>query len=301
MYVITGATGNTGRIVAERLLAEKKPVRVLGRSIARLRNLAIAGADPVACDLSDASALSRAFRGARAVYLMIPPDLGSPDYRRQQDHMSEAMFTALKNTGVKYAVTLSSIGAEQQNGTGSILGLHHLEQMLNDIEDLNVLHLRPGYFMENSLAQTAIIPQMKSAGGPLDADLRLPMVATRDVGRAAATALLKLDFQGPGTRELHGERDLSMREATMIIGHAIAKPDLEYKQLPDHTVRGALATTGWSPNVIDLVLEMARGFNSAHIAAREKRSPQTTTPTSFEAFVAEVFVPVYHGRETVAA
>jgi uncharacterized protein YbjT (DUF2867 family) len=190
---------------------------------------------------------------------------------------------------------LSSFGADKSEKTGPVVGLHRLEQKLNRVAGLNVLHLRAGYFMENTLAQIGIIQAMGMIAGPLRPDLKIPMIATRDIGAAAAEALLRLDFRQQQTRELLGERDLSMAEATAIIGRAIDRPTLAYTWLPDEQARPALIQTGMSPSLADLVLEGAAALNSGHWRALETRSPQNSTPTSYETFVAEEFVPRYRG------
>src|SRR5207253_7869100 len=130
--------------------------------------------------------------------------------------------------------------------TGPVLGLHNLEQKLNQINGANVLHLRAAYFMENTLPQASPIRQMGSAAGPLRADLKLPMIATRDIGTAAAEALLDPSVRGKQTRELLGQRDLSYAEVATIIGKAIGKPELKYVQLPDDQFRGVLVQMGMS-------------------------------------------------------
>ena len=91
-----------------------------------------------------------------------------------------------------------------------------------------------------------------------------------------------------------------MAEVATIIGKAIGKPDLNYLQLPDEQVRAALTQLGMSLNVANLILEMAGALNSGHMRALEQRSAQNTTPTSFESFVAEEFVPRYRGKSTAA-
>jgi uncharacterized protein YbjT (DUF2867 family) len=300
MYVITGASGNTGNVLASRLIAEGQPVRVISRNADHLQSLAAAGAEIFACDLMDAETLTKAFAGAQAIYAMVPPSMTSQDYRAQQDRMTDAIARAVEQAGVEYAVSLSSLGADKSEKTGPVAGLHHLEQRLNRITGLNVLHLRPGYFMENTLAQIGIIKAMGVAAGPVRPDLNLPMIATRDIGLAAAEALLSLNFSGQKTRELHGQRDISYTEATEIIGKAIGKPDLAYLQLPDEQVRAALIQTGMSPNVADLILELSEALNTGRVVALEQRSAENTTATSFEAFVAEEFAPRYHGRFAAA-
>lgn len=295
MYVITGATGNTGNVAARRLLAEGQKVRVIGRSAETLQPLADEGAEPFVCDLANTESLSRAFAGAQAVYAMVPPAMTSEDYRAHQDRITDSIATAMEKAGVEYAVSLSSMGADKSEKTGPVVGQHYLEQRFNQIAGLNVLHLRPGYFMENTLAQIGIIKAMGMAAGPLLPELKLQMTATRDIGTAAAESLLKLDFSGQQTRELHGQRDISMTEAAEIIGAGVGKPDLAYVHLPDEQVRPALIQIGMSPNVADLLLELAAALNSGHIVALEKRSAQTTTATSYESFVAEEFAPRFHG------
>lgn len=300
MYVITGATGNTGSVVARKLLSEGKEVRAIGRSRDRLASLSDAGAEAFVCDMTDTAALTRAFSGAQAVYAMVPSAMTTQDLRADQDQIAEAIAGAVEQAGVKYVVSLSSVGADRAEGTGPIVGLHGLEQRLNRIPGLNVLHLRPGYFMENTFEQIGAIQAMGITAGPLRSDLMIPMIATRDIGAAAAKALLDLDFGPQQTSELLGQRDISMAEVATIIGKAIGKPDLTYMQLPDEQVRTALTSLGMSLNLVNLILEMSAGLNSAHVRALQTRSPENTTPTSYELFVKEEFVPRYGGKSMSA-
>ena len=300
MYVVTGATGHTGNVVAKALLARGEKVRVVGRNADRLKALVAEGAEPFAADLTDVAGVTRAFVGAKAVYVMMPPDLASPDYRAFQNRVTDAITAVVRSTGVTHAVTLSSIGADKPDKTGPVVGVHCLEQQLNGIDGLNVLHLRAGYFMENTLAQIGIIRATGMAAGPLRPDLKLPMIATQDIGETAANALLSLDFRQKETRELLGQRDITMTEVAQIIGRAVGKPDLRYVQAPDEQVRAAMIQLGMSPNMADLILEMSAALNSGYMRALEPRSPQNTTPTSYETFVTEEFVPLYEGKAAAA-
>jgi uncharacterized protein YbjT (DUF2867 family) len=300
MYVVIGATGNTGSVVAKQLLAHEQKVRAIGRSADRLQALAQLGAELFVADSTDAAALTRAFSGAQAVYLMIPPELGSQDLRAHQERVTDAFVTAIQKSGVKHAVTLSSIGADKADKTGPVIGLYELEQKLNRIAGINILHLRAGYFMENTLGQVSLIRALGKAAGPVQADLKLPLIASRDIGNFAADALLKLNFSGKQTRELQGQRDLDYSEVAVIIGKGIGQPDLQYVQLPHEQVRPALLQMGMSGNVADLLLEMTDSLNSGYMKPLEKRSSQNTTPTSFETFVAEKFVPLYQQKQKAA-
>lgn len=301
MYVILGATGNTGSRIAENLLAKGQKVRVVGRSADRLAGLVSRGAEAFTGSVDDAAVMTRAFTGARAVYAMIPPDVTAQDFRAVQDHISDALAAALAAAGVTHAVALSSIGADKPTKTGPVVGLHIFEEKLNRIANLNVLHLRAGYFMENLLPQIGVIRSMGMMAGPLKGDLPVSMIATRDIGAAAAAALEKLDFAGKQTRELLGQRDVSMNEAAAIIGKAIGKPSLSYSNVPAMMLKPALRQMGMSASMVDLLLEMSDAMNSGHMVALEKRSAANTTPTSIETFAAEVFVPAFQGRAVAGA
>lgn len=300
MYVITGATGHTGHIAATRLLERGKKVRVLGRSTDRLNKLASLGAEPYVADLADKQALTTAFSGAEAVYVMIPPDPASTDPRGYQDRVTEAVASALEQNRVEHAVVLSSIGADKKDKTGPIVGLRVLEERLKGITGLNTLAIRAGYFMENTLPQAMVIQQMGATAGPLNPDLKLPMIATRDIGAFAADALLNRDFTGFQTRELLGERDIDMNEVTTILGRAIGKPDLQYHQLTYEQFQGALTQMGMSRQVAALLAEMSQALNSGHVRALEPRSMRNTTPTAYEQFAADTFAPAYQGQRAAA-
>jgi uncharacterized protein YbjT (DUF2867 family) len=300
MYTVLGATGNIGSVIARKLLERGEKVRAVGRNSARLQPFVQRGAEAFIADASDAEALTRALTDARAAFLLIPPNLASQDYRADQGRAGSAIAAAAKNAGLQYAVNLSSIGAQAPAGTGPISGLHFQEMKLNSLERLNVLHLRPAYFFENHLAAISMIQMMGLYGGALKGDLRIPMIATKDIGAYAAERLLKLDFNGKQTQELLGERDLSLDEAAAIIGRGLNKPELRYAQFPYEQVQQVLMQMGAPQKTAELFIEMFRGFNEGIVAGTETRSPQNTTPTSLETFVRDVFVPAYQGRAVSA-
>jgi uncharacterized protein YbjT (DUF2867 family) len=296
MYVILGATGHTGSVVANSPLDKQKKVRVVGRDNQKLAAFTKRGAEAFTANVTDEKALSRAFTGAEAVYVMSPPDPTNENYGGFQSQASNAIAKALENAGVKNAVTLSSVGAEKPDKTGPIVGLHDMEAKLNRIKGLNVLHLRAGYFMENTLVQAGIIKNLGTMAGPIDPELRLPMIATKDIGAAAAEALLKLDFKGPQTRELQGQRDLSYKEVATIIGGVIGKPGLAYVRPPDDQILQGMTSMGMSKNFAELILEMANALNRGHVKMLEPRTAKNTTPTSYDTFAQEVFLPAYKGQ-----
>jgi uncharacterized protein YbjT (DUF2867 family) len=300
MYVILGAIGNTGSVAAEKLLEKKQKVRVVGRKKESLTRFVARGAELFVADLTDSAALTKAFAGGRAVYALLPPNLTSSDVRAYQDQITNSVARALEASGVTHVVTLSSIGADKPEKTGPVVGLHNLEQRLGKISKLNALHVRAGYFMENTLPQAGIIKNLGIMAGPVLADLPLPLIASRDIGAFVAETLLKLNFTGQHSQELLGQRDLSYQELAKIVGAAIGKPSLSYSQLPMEQVVQALTQMGMSKNMATLLCEMSESLNNGYMRALEARSAANSTPTSYEQFVQEVFLPAFKGQATTA-
>jgi len=295
MYTVLGAAGNIGSVISRTLLDKGEKVRVVGRHAAKLHPFVQKGADPFIGDVADTEAMTRALTGTRAAFLMIPPGMTAQDYRADQERTSDALSAAAKNAGLQYAVNLSSIGAQADAGTGPILGQHNSEQKLNTVERLNILHLRPAYFFENHLAGIAMIRMMGIFGGALRPDLKIPMIATKDIGVFAAERLLKLDFNGKQTQDLLGERDLSMNEVAAVLGKALNKPDLLYAQFPYDQVQKVLAQMGVPVKTAGSFIEMFRAMNDGIVVPTEPRSEKNTTPTNIETFMRDVFVPAYQG------
>src|SRR5258708_7451632 len=145
-HVILGATGNTGSIVADFLLLKGEKVRVIGRDANRLQRFVRKGAEAFTADVSDAAALTKAFKGARAAYLMLPPITSREDQERESD----AIAKAVRESGLRYAVYLSSYGAHVPEGTGPVTGLHSSEQKLNAIGGFELLSTLPPPFTCNN-------------------------------------------------------------------------------------------------------------------------------------------------------
>jgi uncharacterized protein YbjT (DUF2867 family) len=300
MIVITGATGNTGRPAAETLLAKGEKIRVIGRDQSKLQPFAARGAETFAGNAEDAQAMAAAFQSADAVYLMLPPNMQTEDYRAYQERVSDAYATAVKASGVKHVVTLSSLGAQHAQGTGPIVGTHNLEEKLNAIPGLNVLHLRPAGFMENLLSSIQPLRMMGTLPGPAASDRPSPQIAARDIGTYAAARLAARDFSGSSVQELLGPRDYTMREAAAIVGQAIGKPNLGYMQVPLPMLEGALVQMGFPKPFAALMIEMFKGQNAGLCDPQEPRSQKNTTPTTLEWFAREVFAPAYQGKTASA-
>lgn len=301
MYVITGATGNIGSKTTGILLAKGEKVRVIGRNGAKLLRFSEKGAEAFVGDLNDRDFLVRAFTGATAVFAMIPPDYTAKDFRAYQNEIGKNIATAVKEAGVRYVVNLSSQGADLPAGTGPILGLHDQEERLNQLEGVNILHLRCTYFMENLLMNIPLMEDKGIAGSAVRGDLKIAMIATRDIAAHVAERLVRRNFEGKQVHDLLGQRDLSLNEAVAIIGRQIGKPDLKYVTFSYEDTAKALTGMGFSSDVSRLFVEMSKAFNDRLIGVNRQRNMENTTPTSMEEFAGTTFARAFAAATTPKA
>lgn len=292
MYAITGATGNTGKPITEALLAAGKKARIISRSAEKAKELTDKGAELFVGETSDSEVLNKAFQGVKAVYVMIPMDWKSDNYTAHQEKHAKAMAEAIRKNGIKYVVTLSSQGAHLEKDSGVVLGLHKMEQIFNSIEGINVLHLRPSYFMENTLGMIGLIKQTGIMGSPLKANLPLDVIATRDIAQYAIKRLLALDFTNKTHQDLLGARSVTYAEMTKVYGAAIGKKDLQYVEFSfEDFKKGLIENMGTSENVADNFNAFIKAANDGKVMVA-KRTAESTTPTTIEDF-AHTFAFVY--------
>jgi uncharacterized protein YbjT (DUF2867 family) len=292
MLVITGATGNIGSKAVEILLKRGEKVRVVGRDAAHVRGFVDKGAETAIGNMTDTAFLTGAFAGADAVFTMIPPNYDAPDFRVYQNEIGAGIADAITKSGVKYVVNLSSQGAELPGGTGPILGLRDQEQRLNGLTGVNVMHLRPTYFMENLLMNIPLINQMGIAGSAVRGDQKFAMIATKDIAARVAEHLVRRDFAGKVVKDLLGQRDLTLDEAISVIGNKIGWPELKYVQFPYAEAEKGMVAMGISPDLSRLFVEMSRALNDGIFASGRPRTTENTTPTAIEEF-AETFAEAF--------
>lgn len=260
MFIIAGITGNTGAAAARALLAEGQPVRALLRDPARLPGWA-AGAEAFAAELTDAAALTRAFAGATAAYILVPTNPQVADPMRPYVDVALAVREAARAAGLPRLVFLSSEGAQHATGNGPIRGLHVAEAILADAAP-EVVFLRPSFFQEN---WQAVWP-VAAAHGVLpiflaDAAARRPMIATADIGAEAARLLR--EAAPPRVVELAGAAT-SAADVAAAMAARLGKP-VQVVQPPREAWEGALQQAGLAAPYAAKIAEMYDGINSGHV------------------------------------
>ncbi len=299
MISIIGATGNIGSKVADILINEKHHVRLIARTEEKLKKFQ-GKADTKAGDANDEAFLSMALEGSIAVLSMLPTNLNAPDVYEYQNNLGTTIANVIKNAGVKYVVNISSLGGHTEINTGIVSGLCRQEQRLNAIKGLNVLHLRPSYFMENSLNTIGMIKGMGFNASPFINNYAFPMIATQDIADVAAKKISSRDFEGSSVLPLMGPKDYNYEQFTRILGDAVGKPNLPYVKISYDEFKKGLMQFGISPSVAQAFVELNKGIEMGVFTDVDKRTPESTTPTTAEEFANGLFKMVY-GMDQVSS
>ena len=286
--VINAPNSNIRRRVTERLLDSEMPVGIITRNPDKVRDLAVQGVSVIVGSCDDEELLSRAFEGAEAVFWITPPAY-RPDYQTWVRDTASKAAEALHDARVEHVVNVSSIGAHAGPKTGPIAFLEEVESILSEAAP-NVVHLRPGSFMENHLADVHTIASAGAIYSPLPRNAEMATVATRDIADVAATYLLGADWTGQKVHELRGPRDLTGAESASLIAKGIDKP-VEYVEVSIEQSREAMAHAGLPDFVVDLYAEMLLAMKEGRIVPEQPRTPETTTPTGLVQFAREVLKP----------
>ncbi len=262
MFAVAGVSGHTGRVVAETLLAQKKPVRVIVRDAAKGEEWKKRGAEVAVAELGDAEALTKALRGATGAYLLLPPMMGSTNVRQDNAKRTAAIAQAVDASGVKHVVFLSSIASQHDAGTGPIVSTHDAEVVLSNLR-ADVTFLRAPYFMEN-LAMSLYALDKGELPTFIQLDKAFPMAATQDIGTTAAKLLLE-GGHGKTVVELHGPRDYTMKDVAAALTKITGKT-VTATQGPEDAMIPALTGAGLNAHWAGLYKEMTHGMNTGHVA-----------------------------------
>ncbi len=269
MYVILGANGNTGSVIASTLLERGKQVRVVARDPSKLSALRAKGAEVVAGDVTDAASIMKAFAGAQAVYLLTPPDNTSNDLVGRGHKIIDGYVDALAKNGVAHAVVLSSVGAQHTAGTGPIVIANYEETKLPSAKATKLTFIRAAYFMENFLnyahpmKNDGVLPVF--GGGET---YPFPMVATRDIAEVAAEALLATPSATEWI-ELSGPREYSMVDAAAEAS-TLTKREVKATVLPIDALVPTMMQYGLSQNVAGLFREMTEAAGKGLLSFENK-------------------------------
>lgn len=265
-YIITGGAGNVSKPLAEKLIAAGHNVTVIARNEEHLKPLVEKGATAAIGTIEDVEFLKQTFAGADAAYIMFPPQYAAaPDltpYQQQAARYAEA----IKASNIKYIVTLSSVGADKPAGVGPVSGLYLAEQELNKLTDVNILHLRPGFFYVNFYGNLGMIKHMNIIGGNYgDANSIMVLSHPNDIAEAAAEELLNLSFKGHSVRYLASD-ERTTGDVAKVLGTAIGNPQLPWVPFTDAQAYEGLLQAGFPKPMVEKYVEMGAAIRSGKMS-----------------------------------
>lgn len=263
---IAGSLGNIGRPLAKNLVAEGHEVTVISSTAAREAEIKALGATAAIGFVSDAGFLTNAFAGADAVFTMTPPNLGGSNVIENTTLAGKAFATAIKQSGVKRVVLLSSIGADLPTGNGPIAGLHNIEQLYSELNDVWVTYLRAGYFYTNFYNDMPMIKGANIMGGNFPADAQLPLVHPEDIAVAAAEELQQALIGTDNVRYIVSDVKTAA-DVAKTIGMAISKPELPWIEFTDEQSMQGMLQAGLPEEIAALYTEMGSGLRNGTIAS----------------------------------
>jgi uncharacterized protein YbjT (DUF2867 family) len=262
MFVVLGATGNTGSAVVETLLSNKQPVRVIVRSVDKGAGWKAKGAEVAVASLDDVSALTKAFEGAKGLYLLVPPNYGAEAWLADQRQRMDRAAEAVQKSRVDHVVFLSSVGGHLHGGTGPIRAASYGEYALG-CHAKRLTILRPCYFMDN---WAPVIGAAKAQGvlptfiAPL---AKIPMISTKDIGRIGAEQLMTGGY-GKQIVEMAGPEEYSPDQAASALSQILGKTVMA-QHAPLSAVVPTFKSFGFSDEAARLFEEMYTAFSKGAI------------------------------------
>jgi len=290
--IVTGSLGNISKPLAEKLLAENHDVTIISSKSDKKPLIEAMGAKAAIGSVDDVDFLTNVFKGADAVYTMVPPFFGASDWKKHIARVGENLATAVKTAGVKYVVNLSSVGAHMPEGCGPVSGLYFTEKALNNLEGVNVKHLRPGFFYTNFYANIGMVKHMGIIGSNYGADTPMMLADPDDIAAVAAEELTNLTFNGKSIRYIASD-ERTADEIAKTLGNAIGKPDLNWVEFGDADSLAAMQQNGLPEEVARNYVEMGTALRSGEMAKEYNASkPVPLQKTKLETF-AQKFAGAY--------
>lgn len=292
MIVITTPTGAIGSQVLDAVLDAGKPARVIARDPAKLPARVRERVEIVPGSHGDPRVVDRAFAGADAVFWLV-----AADPRADSPHAAYVDFTrpaseAIAAHRVRRVVSVSALGRGVSDNAGYVTAT----LAADDLIAATGVHFRAlvmPSFMDNLLRQVESIRDRGVFYDTIPADLKAPTCARRDIAAAAARLLLDDTWTGQASQAVLGPEDLSLTEMAQTMTEVLGRP-VRYEQVPTEAFRSQLLAAGFSPGMaqgmVDMAVAKQHGLDNA-----EPRTPESTTPTSFRQWCAEVLRPAVLG------
>ena len=293
-YVITGSLGHISKPVVQKLKANGHSVTVITSNSSKVKAIEALGATAAVGSVEDRNFLKKAFAGAQATYLMIPPNWALTgiwlDY---QKGVIKNYIEALKTNGIKHVVFLSSIGAHMGKGAGPVDGLSVAEWHLNQLKEVNLRIVRPSYFYNNLMGMIPMIKNMNIMGSNFGSSKeKLVLTATSDIADVVANELLNLKFKGHSIRYIASD-ERHPKEIAEMLSKAAGKPGTPWIEFKDTDALNGMLQNGLSKEIASNYVTMGAAIREGNMQADYWKNRPILGKVKLEEFVKE-FAAAYN-------
>ena len=272
--IITGSLGHISKPLTIALIQAGHDITVISSKADKQKDIEALGATAAIGSLQDVAFLTTAFTGADAVYTMVPPanyfDHGL-DLLAYYNIIGNNYAQAIRHTGVKRVVNLSTFGAHLEKGSGILLGAHNVEEILNQLpSNVAITHMRPTSFFYNLYGYVDMIKSLGFIAANYGTDSLIPWVSPTDIAAAVAEEIT-MPTNGRNIRYVASE-ELTGNQTASILGQAIGRPHLEWKLITSEQSKAGLEAIGINPTIAAGMVEMYGALQSGLLAEDYNRN-----------------------------
>lgn len=266
-YVITGSLGHISKPVVQKLIAAGHQVTVISSNADRTADIEALGAKAATGNVDDQAFVTATFKGADALYLMIPPTFAVTDWQAYLHKVADIYVQAVSANGITKVVVLSSVGAHMRQGAGPVDGLAYLETKLNGLADVDAVYLRPSYFYYNLMQQINMIKHVGIVSSAQPANHKLILTDTSDIADVAAEKLLNLNFTGKSVQYIASDDTNTWQDVVNALTAAVGKHGVPYVESTDEQSRAGMLLAGVPATNAEGYVAMGKALRSGEMEA----------------------------------
>lgn len=305
--IVTGSLGNISRPLTELLVAQGHTVTIISSNPGKQTAITGLGATAAIGSITDAAFLTETFKGADAVYAMIPLSFTEPDLGTYMRHAARCYVQALNEAKVKRVVVLSGWAAD-------LVKAENVEHLFDGLDTSSTI-MRPASFYTNFYQSIDLIKGKGLMGklltlrynglgalltgktgllmGNYGGDDRIVFVSPIDIADAVAEELLLLPEKK--TIRYVGSEEMTCNEAAQIIGTAVGKPWLRWVLLTDEEMLRGLKMAKVPEKLAKTLVEMQAATHSGKTLENFHRANPKMGKVKLRDFAKE-FAKVYHQK-----
>ncbi|GAB4044692.1 NmrA family NAD(P)-binding protein [Spirosoma jeollabukense] len=243
MYIILGATGHVGSVVAQLLLDQGEDVTIITHDALKKEEWQQKGATVAIADVHEANQLRTVFQRGKRLFVLNPPAPITTDTAQEERKSVQSILATLPDSGIEKIVVESTYGAQPGNRVGDLGVLYELEQGLVQT-GIPTSIVRAAYYMSNwdmALPTARQVGQVHTLYPP---DFTLPMVAPQDLG-AVGARLLQESVEKTGLHYVEGPQRYSSADVAAAFAAALGKA-VKAVETPREAWVSTLQQTGFS-------------------------------------------------------